>query len=119
MYSKDVARIWHTQKEINIMKKINVFDTYQIIRDREGLANFDEELLEKMDAMLDQVGVDHAFAECRNEDIMADEDSVITVMYNREDDMKFFLAYALFLKTYRGGTDEMIDKAMRKHLHIQ
>ena len=98
------------------MKKVNVFDSYKIIKDREGFADFNEELLEKLDMLLDQVGVDHAFCECRNEEIAADENSVVTVMFNQVDDEKFFLAYALFIRVYRGASDEMIKKAMKKHM---
>lgn len=98
------------------MKKVNVFDTYKIIKDREGFTNFTEDLLEKLDTLLDQVGVDHAFCECRDEEIENDADVVVTVMYNREDDEKFFLAYALFIKTFRGVTDQMIRSAMIRHL---
>ena len=98
------------------MKKVNVFDTYKIIHDSEGFTNFDEELLEKLDMLLDQVGVDHAFCECRHDEILADENCVMTVMYNSEDGEKFFLAYALFIRTFRGATDEIIAEAMKKHL---
>lgn len=98
------------------MKKVNVFDTYKIIRDRNGFTNFTEELLEKLDEMLDQFGVAHAFCECRNEYIEEDDSSVITVMYNGEDGGKFFLVYALFIRTYRGATDEQIKEAMSRHL---
>lgn len=98
------------------MKKINVFDTYLIIKDREGITGFNEDLLEKLDNILDQFGVDHAFCECRNEDLIANENSVLTVMYNESDDTKFFLAYALFIQTYRNATDDMIIEAMKKHI---
>ena len=98
------------------MKKVNVFDTYKIIRDKDGFTNFNEDLLEKLDALLDQVGVDHAFCECRNEEIEDDANVVVTVMYNAEDDEKFFLAYALFIRTFRGANDQMVRAAMIRHL---
>ena len=99
------------------MKKINVFDTFKVIKYHDGFIDFDEELLEKLDELLNQIGVAHAFSECRTEDIEKDENSVVIVMYNGEDDTKFFLAYALFIRTYRNATDEMIDEAMKKHLN--
>ena len=95
--------------------KVNVFNMYKIIKDKNGYTDFDEELLEKLDAMLNQVGIAHAFAECRNEELEADENAVVTVMYNEEDDTKFFLTYALFCQTFRGLESEQLKKAMLRH----
>lgn len=98
------------------MKLLNVFDCYKIIRNHEELKDVDEELIYKLDEMLDQAGVAHAFMECRSEEIEADDNAVVTVIYNEEDDTKFFLTYALFIKIYRGASDEMINRAMQKRM---
>ena len=96
--------------------KVNVFDCYKVIKNHEGYVDFDEELLEKFDAMLTQVGIGHAFTECRTEDIDKYEGAVVTVCYNEEDATKFFLAYGLFCQTYRGAESDFIKKAMLKHI---
>lgn len=96
------------------MKKINVFDVYKVIKDSEKYGEFTEEMLEKLDEMLDEYEVDHAFSECRNEDIAKDINSTLTVMYNQKDDTKFFMIYGLFCMKYRNLDAEQMEKTMKK-----
>ncbi len=94
---------------------VNVFDTYTVIKDSDNHVDFDEDMLEKLDTMLDQVGIAHAWCEPRTEDIEKNENCVVTVMYKGEDEVKFTLTYALFCKTYRDATDEEVRTGMRKY----
>lgn len=95
--------------------KVNVFDTLTVIKNYDGCPDFDIVLLDKFNEMLDQCGIAHAFCEPRKEDLEADEDAVVTVMYNAEDGTKFFLAYGLFRMTYMKLDAEKVKKAMLKH----
>ena len=97
--------------------KVKVFDTYMVIRDKEGVVDMTDEMLEKLDDMLTSAGVDHAFTECGDGDYNSDKGyPVYRLAYMGSDSTKFFLTYALFAATYRGFTDEMINKAMARHL---
>lgn len=98
------------------MKKINVFDTYKNIKDSEKYGDFTEEMLEKLDDMLDEYGIAHSFSLCRNEDLDADINNSITVMYNSDDHTKFFMVYALFCMKYRNLEAEKVEEAMKKHV---
>ena len=98
------------------MKKINVFNVYKNIKDSEKYGDFTEEMLEKLDEMLNEYGIDHAFAECRSEDLEADANCTVTVLYNIEDDTKFFMVYALFCMKYRNLEEEEVEKCMKKHV---
>lgn len=100
------------------MKKINVFNAYKVIKDSEKYGDFTEEMLEKLDEMLDEYEVDHAFTECRNEDIEKDVNSTVTVVYNDEDDTKFFMVYALFCMKYRNADADEIKKCMKRHVGV-
>lgn len=97
--------------------KVKVLDRYMVIRDNEKVIDMTDEMLETLDNMLTAAGVYHAFTECGDEDYKSDKDyPVYRVAYMETDDTKFFLTYALFAATYRGFTDDMINKAMAKHL---
>lgn len=99
------------------MKKLNVFDTYKNMKDSEKYGFVTEEMLEKLDAMLDEYDVAHAFSLCRDEDIEADGTCSVTVMYNSEDNTKFVLVYALFCMKYRNVEADLIEKALEKHVN--
>lgn len=97
--------------------KVKVYDTYMVIRDNEKVIDMTDELLETLDNMLTTAGVDHAFTECGDGDYNSDKGyPVYRVAYMGSDSTKFFLTYALFAVTYRGFTDDMINKGMAKHL---
>lgn len=97
--------------------KVKVYDTYMVIRDNEKVIDMTDELLEILDNMLTSAGVAHAFTECGDGDYNSEKGyPIYRVAYMESDDTKFFLTYALFGVTYRGFTDDMINKAMAKHL---
>jgi len=92
-----------------------IADMYQNIRDTEEY-ELTEELIEKLDKMLTENGIEHFFSLPRNEDIDADETVSLTVAYEREKETAFFLVYALWCKVYRHADDALIQKAMLKHV---
>lgn len=96
--------------------KLNVFDTYLVIKDTENAADMTDALLEKFDEMLTAAGVDHAFTECGDNDFDKYAGAYCRVFYNESDDTKFSLTYLLFSSAHRGVSDELINKAMAKHL---
>lgn len=73
-------------------------------------------MVETLDKMLTDNGIQHFFALPTNEMIDADETVSLICTYDSDDDMAFFLTYALWCKTVRKCDDELINKAMMKKM---
>lgn len=88
--------------------KVNVFDRFIVVKDREGHPYMDKSLVERLDEMLNTYGVPHSFSLPRE---MTIEDA-LELSYNSCDEMAFSLVYMLFNKTYRAASNEWIVKSM-------
>lgn len=92
-----------------------IADMYQNIKDTEEYP-IEDGMVEKLDKMLTDNGVEHFFSLPRIEDTDKDETVALTVAYDSDKDMEFFLVYALWCKVVRGCTDELINKAMLRKI---
>lgn len=71
------------------------------------------ENIEKLDEMLTQYGVDHAFMLPTPQDIEEDEEIEGRVLYTEDDEITFDLVVMLFCKTVLNKSDDEIKEAMR------
>ena len=91
--------------------KTTVFDSYLVIRNKDGFPNVDE-TLDKLDEMLDVFGVKHSFTIPHEVVIEKHPNAVVTLNYNDEDDMLLSLIYGLFCKFYRRSEDKDLAEAL-------
>ena len=90
-----------------------IADRIQVIKQREGEAEITNEMIEKLDQMLTEYGVQHFFSLPKgdNEGIALDDDEILYIYYDRaQDEMTFNLVYMLWAKTVRNVSDERILK---------
>lgn len=92
--------------------KVNVFDRFIVVKDREGHPYMDKSLVERLDEMLNTYGVPHSFSLPREMTIEDCPEAALELAYNSCDEMAFSLVYMLFNKTYRAASDEGIAKSM-------
>lgn len=92
--------------------KVNVFDRFIVVKDREGHPYMDKSLVERLDEMLNTYGVSHSFSLPREETIEECPEADLEISYNSGDEMAFSLVYMLFNKVYRAASDEGISKSM-------
>lgn len=94
-----------------------VASRFQVIKDIEGEPEVTEEMLEKLDAMLTEYGVNHFFAlPMGDEDGVAiNDDEVAVVYYDGDvDRIKFNLVYVLWSKAVRQIHDERIERGIKR-----
>ena len=98
--------------------KFKIYDRYLNITNREGVQDCTEEKLEKFDEMLSEYGVSHCFSLTDANEIeiinQSNKEYCVSVMYEECDETVFEMVYMLWSKVYRGVSDELIYKAMRK-----
>lgn len=92
-----------------------IADMYYCIHDTDEYP-LEDGMVETLDKMLNDNGIRHSFALPTNEIIDRDETISLLCLYDSDDDMTFFLTYALWCKTVRKCDDEKIKKAMLKHM---
>lgn len=93
-----------------------VANRYQIIKNYEDTIEVNEEMVEKLDKMLTENGVQHFFSLPAGDEngCAINDDEVVYVYYDADiDDMTFKLVYMLWAKTVRHIKDEKIVKAMK------
>lgn len=93
-----------------------IADRYHVIRETEEY-QITEEMIEKLDSMLTEYGVQHFFTEphADSETGFAKDDEVLDLYYEEKDEKVWVLVYALWLKTVRGyDKDEKIGTAVAK-----
>lgn len=87
---------------------------YQVIRDTEE-CRVTEGMIEELDKMLTNAGVNHFFTLPFNqEDGCPADDHVACVFYDDQDETAFACVYILWSKVVRNLPDEKIKKAMVK-----
>lgn len=86
-----------------------IADTMKHIKENENYL-VEEGMIEKLDKMLTEYGVQHFFSLPieTDENGCAKDGYVLEVFYDSKDDLTFTLVYALWAKTIRNATDEMI-----------
>ena len=92
------------------MTNLFIADRYHVIRDSEKAPLIDG-MVEVLDTMLTDNQVQHYFSL----PIDPQDDEALNINYAVEDEMKFFLVYALWLKTVRKISDESIKRAMLRY----
>lgn len=95
-----------------------IADTCLNIREDEN-HRIEEGMIEKLDAMLTEYGVEHFFTlPIDSTDGIANDDShVLTVFYDKsKDEMTFDLVYALWSKVVRHADDDKLRAALAKRL---
>lgn len=92
-----------------------IADETTIIKDTENHP-IKEGMIEKLDEMLTEYGVQHFFTLPidATDGIANNDDDYLNVFYDSKDEMTFNLVYMLWVKTIRNATDEMIETAMKK-----
>lgn len=97
---------------------LKIFDRYVNIKNRDDLEDCTMELVEKLDQMLTEYGVEHAFSLASKEEIDTINDTgaeyCVTLMYEEKDEMTFSLVYTLWARVYRKAPDEKIRKVMSR-----
>lgn len=97
---------------------LKIFDKYVNIKNRDDLEDCTMELVEKLDQMLTEYGVVHAFSLATKEEIDTINDTgveyCVTLMYEEKDEMTFSLVYTLWARVYRKAPDEKIRKVMSR-----
>lgn len=97
---------------------LKIFDRYVNIKNRDDLEDCTMELVEKLDQMLTEYGVEHAFSLASKEEIDTINDTVaeycVTLLYEEKDEMTFSLVYTLWARVYRKAPDEKIRKVMSR-----
>ena len=75
-----------------------------------------DEMIEKLDQMLTEYGVQHFFTlpSEQDEEGFVKDGYVLDLFYDSDDYMTFTLVYALWLKTIRKVEDEMIWNGFKK-----
>lgn len=94
-----------------------VANRYQVIKDYEGVESVSNEMIEKLDEMLTEYGVQHFFTlpEGDENGIAINDDEIVYLYYDADkDEMTFGLVYMLWAKTVRKVSDERLAKAMKK-----
>ena len=92
------------------MTNLFIADRYHVIRDSEKAPLLDG-MVEVLDTMLNDNQVPHYFSLPHD----PKDDEALDINYAVEDEMKFFLVYALWLKTVRKIDDESIKRAMLRY----
>lgn len=104
------------------MKNLFIADTYHTIKETEDCL-VTEEMIDKLDDMLTEYGVQHYFSlpTAADEDGYAKDGDVLNVFYDAsEDDLTWHLVYALWLKTVRGyKNDDKIRRSFAKKLKAE
>lgn len=97
---------------------LKIFDRYINIKNREGIEDCTMELVEKLDQMLTEYGVAHAFSLASKEEIDTINDTAdeycVTLMYEEEDEITLGIVYTLWARVYRKASDEKVRKAMSR-----
>lgn len=98
---------------------VKIFDRYINIKNREEFEDCTEEMLEKLDQMLNEYGIAHAFTLAGADEIEAinSKDGLeycVTLMYEEEDELTCELVFTLWARYYRKAPDTTIKKAMYK-----
>lgn len=70
------------------------------------------ELVDKLDEMLNQYNVAHAFVLPSDSQIAEFPEACLALSYEVKDRMTVALAYSLFCKVYRKADDELLAKAL-------
>lgn len=94
-----------------------VADKYQVIKNREGLKDVDYAMVEVLDQMLNDNGIQHFFSLPEGDDdgIQIRDEEVTYVYYDSsKNDLEFKLVYMLWAKTIREVPDEKIKEAMKR-----
>lgn len=94
-----------------------VADKYQVIKNREGLKDVDYAMVEVLDQMLNNNGIQHFFSLPEGDDdgIQIRDEEVTYVYYDSsKNDLEFKLVYMLWAKTIREVPDEKIKEAMKR-----
>lgn len=103
---------------------VKIFDRYTNIKNREGMQDCTEEMLDILDKMLTEYGVAHAFTLAGADEIKAIEEAgfeyCCSLMYEEADEITCELVYTLWNKVYRKAKDDTIKTAMyrmgKKHM---
>ena len=90
-----------------------IANEYLHIKEKEG-KEVTEEMVEKLDEMLNQYNVQHFFSEPMNENEDDEIDNVLAIFYEDKDRQTFYLVYMLWCKTVRNIEEQKIWKAMKK-----
>lgn len=94
-----------------------VADKYQVIKNREGLKDVDYAMVEVLDQMLNDNGIQHFFSLPEGDDdgIQIRDEEVTYVYYDSsKNDLEFELVYMLWAKTIREVPDDKIKEAMKR-----
>lgn len=94
-----------------------VADKIQVIKNREGLKDVTYEMVEVLDQMLTDNGIQHFFSLPEGDDdgIQIRDEEVTYVYYDSsKNDLEFKLVYMLWAKTIREVPDEKIKEAMKR-----
>ena len=96
------------------MTNLFIADMTKTIKDTADYP-IEEGMIEKLDAMLTEYGVQHFFSQpISSTDGIADNDEdCLNVFYDSKDGIAFALVYMLWCKAIRKATDEMVKKAMK------
>lgn len=90
-----------------------VADTTKTIKDTDKHP-VTEEMIEKLDAMLNEYGITHFFTLPINstDGIANNDEDYLNVFYDSKDSLSFNLVYALWCKVTKRVEDELIYKAL-------
>lgn len=97
---------------------LKIFDRHLNIKNSDDLKDCTMDLVEKLDGMLTEYGVEHAFCLASKEEVdsinSTDSEYCVSVIYDKEDEMTFNLVYALWFRVYRKASTEKIRKALSR-----
>lgn len=115
----NVDRNTYKTTEKTLQEEIEMFvaDKYQVIKNREGLKDVDYAMVEVLDQMLNDNGIQHFFSLPEGDDdgIQIRDEEVTYVYYDSsKNDLEFELVYMLWAKTIREVPDDKIKEAMKR-----